>query len=185
MILTDREIEIALSQRQIIIDPPIVDLKEALSSTSLDLTLSNRFGEWSERPGMPIRPGATGYKYDLTAAFRTELTQDQYTLKSKCFVLAWTSEFVELPIHSRIAARVEGKSSLARLGVSVHVTAPTIHSGFEGNIQLEMFNFGPMDIILDKGMKVCQLIFEHTAGTPLKGYSGIFSGQTPTGGKTG
>lgn len=179
MILTDREIEIALAQKHIIVDP-IPDLKEALSSTSLDLTLSDRFAEWQSRPGMPIRPGAPGYNYASTSAIRTDYTQKSFELKSRHFVLAWTAEYVELPLHSRIAARVEGKSSLARLGVSVHVTAPTIHSGFDGNIQLEMFNFGALDIILDQGMKVCQLIFEYTAGTPLKGYSGIFSGQTPT-----
>ena len=179
MVLTDREIEIALSQKQIIVDP-LPDLKEALSSTSLDLTLSNRFDEWQTRPGFPVQPGAKGYSYDNTVSLRNALTQDQYVLKSRSFVLAWTIEYVELPLHSKIAARVEGKSSLARLGVSVHVTAPTIHSGFEGNIQLEMFNFGSLDIILDKGMRVCQLIFEHTAGTPLKGYSGIFAGQTPS-----
>jgi dCTP deaminase len=180
MILTDREIEIALTQKHIIVDP-LPDLKEALSSTSLDLTLSDRFAEWQSRPGMPIRPGAPGYNYASTSAIRNDYTQKSFELKSRHFVLAWTAEYVELPLHSRIAARVEGKSSLARLGVSVHVTAPTIHSGFDGNIQLEMFNFGALDIILDEGMKVCQLIFEYTAGTPLKGYSGIFSGQTPTG----
>jgi dCTP deaminase len=182
MILTDREIEIALAQKQIIIEPQ-PDLKEAISSTSLDLTLSDRFAEWQSRPGMPIRPGAPGYNYSSTSAIRTDLIQNQYELKSRHFVLAWTAEYVKLPLHSRIAARVEGKSSLARLGVSVHVTAPTIHSGFDGHIQLEMFNFGALDIILDRGMKVCQLIFEYTAGTPLKGYSGIFSGQTPNGDK--
>ena len=180
MILTDREIEIALKQDQIIIDP-LPDLRAALSSTSLDLTLSNRFAEWNTSPGIPIRPGVPGYNYEKTAPLRTELTQDQYELKARHFVLAWTAEYVELPLLSRIAARVEGKSSLARLGVSVHVTAPTIHSGFSGNIQLEMFNFGALDILLDKNMKICQLIFEYTAGTPIKGYSGIFSGQTPSG----
>lgn len=182
MILTDREIEIALAQKQIIVDP-LPDLKEAISSTSLDLTLSNRFAEWRSQPGMPIRPGAVGYSYAATDKIRTDITQPTYELKSRHFVLAWTAEYVKLPFRSRIAARVEGKSSLARLGVSVHVTAPTIHSGFEGNIQLEMFNFGALDIILDSGMKVCQLIFEYTAGTPLKGYSGMFSGQTPSGNK--
>jgi dCTP deaminase len=63
------------------------------------------------------------------------------------------------------------------LGLGIHVTAPTIHAGFRGQIQLEMFNAGPQTIILDAGMKICQLIFEQTSGTPEKGYSGVFAGQ--------
>jgi dCTP deaminase len=60
----------------------------------------------------------------------------------------------------------------------VHMTAPTIHAGFVGQIQLEMYNLGPYDIILDAGMTICQLIFEISFGTPIKGYEGQFSGQT-------
>jgi dCTP deaminase len=94
-----------------------------------------------------------------------------------------------LPFRSRIAARVEGKSSLARLGLGVHVTAPTIHAGFGyadrhpewlGNpIQLEIWNTGPKPIILKRGMKICQLIFEWVDGTPEQGYHGQFRVQGP------
>ena len=93
-------------------------------------------------------------------------------------MLAWTRERVVIPFKSRLAARVEGKSSLARLGISIHVTAPVIHSGFTGQIQLEMCNFGPYEIELTPDMYVCQLVFEMTTGTPERGYSGIFSGQS-------
>jgi deoxycytidine triphosphate deaminase len=47
------------------------------------------------------------------------------------FVLGWTAEYIKIPVESRLAARVEGKSSLARLGIGIHVTAPTIHAGFD------------------------------------------------------
>lgn len=178
MVLTDREIEIAISQNDIIVKP-LPNMKEALSSTSLDLTLSNRFSEWKATPGVTVQPGAPGYKHSNMEHLRNNFEQDSYTLKPNCFVLAWTAEYVNLPLKSRIAARVEGKSTLARLGVSVHATAPTIHSDFKGNIQLEMFNHGCMHVILDKGMLVCQLIFEYTSGTPSKGYAGAYLGQTP------
>lgn len=185
MVLTDREIEQALSQKQIIIDP-LPNLAQSLSSTSLDLTLSDRFSTWKDLKGMSISPGADGYDYvKNTLALQDHQTSATFVLKPKGFVLAWTHEEVVLPLFSRIAARVEGKSSLARVGVSVHVTAPTIHSGFEGHIQLEMYNFGCLDINLTQGMKVCQLIFETTMGTPAKGYKGMFSGQKPTGLKQG
>ena len=97
------------------------------------------------------------------------------------FVLAWTAETVYLPVTSRFAARVEGKSGLARLGLVVHLTAPTIHAGYKGQIQLEMINFGPNEIILDVGMPICQLIFEMSLGTPVKSYSGQFFGETESG----
>ncbi len=177
MILTDREIEIALLNGQIVVEPR-PNLQLTLSSTSLDLTLSDVFAIWTPMPGTTIHPGATDYSYQNIMRLQTRLQQPSYTLHPQSFVLAWTSEYVALPESSRIAARVEGKSSLARLGVGIHVTAPTIHSGFRGNIQLEMFNFGPHKIVLDAGMRVCQLIFEQTYGTPIKGYSGLFAGQT-------
>lgn len=182
MILTDREIEIALDKKQIIVEPR-PDLKTALSSTTLDLTLSNVFAEWNAMGGTLVEPGSADYSYKNLLPLQRELTQDTYVMAPHSFVLAWTAEEVSLPETSRIAARVEGKSSLARLGVGIHVTAPTIHCGFAGNIQLEMFNFGPHRIQLQSGMRVCQLIFEQTYGTPIKGYTGMFAGQSVAGPK--
>ncbi len=176
MILTDREVEIALDSEHIIIRPR-PDLKLALSSTTLDLTLSDIFVVWNPMKGTTIHPGAAEYSYNNILPMQHRSQQPSYTLLPQSFVLAWTAEEVTLPERSKIAARVEGKSSLARLGVGVHVTAPTIHSGFTGNIQLEIFNFGPHQIVLDAGMRICQLIFEQTYGTPMKGYSGLFAGQ--------
>ena len=92
-------------------------------------------------------------------------------------MLAWTKEYLPLPVHSRLAARVEGKSSLARLGVGIHITAPTIHAGFSGQLQLEIVNHGAAPIVLREGMRICQLIIETTLGAPEKGYSGLFTGQ--------
>jgi dCTP deaminase len=98
-------------------------------------------------------------------------------------------EQIQLPHRSRLAARVEGKSSLARLGLGVHVTAPTIHAGFGeksanpeflGNpIQLEIWNTGPLPIVLKPGLRICQPIFEHVDGTPEQGYAGQFATQGP------
>ncbi|ONF46469.1 dCTP deaminase [Methylobacterium radiotolerans] len=180
MILTDREIEMALKTGQIVITPT-PDMDKALSSTTLDLTLSDRFATWKDMPGMAIRPGKPGYSYKNLEQIQNKIQADSFELQPGGFVLGWTIEEVELPFKARIAARVEGKSSLARLGVGIHVTAPTIHSGFSGNIQLEIFNSGSHTVVLDKGMAVCQLIFEQTYGTPNKGYGGIFVGQKSTG----
>ena len=98
-----------------------------------------------------MRPdqGHPSYDYSKARRLQKNIVLQGFFLKPRAFVLAWTREVIDLPVTSRIAARVEGKSSLARIGMGVHVTAPTIHSGFKGPIQLEIYNFGENEIILD------------------------------------
>lgn len=184
LVLTDREIQVAIETKQIIIEPlPSV---EAYSSTSLDLTLSPLLRTWKtpKVAGVDqttVSPATTGYNYHEFVrdySDRTEITTDGYVVEPGDFILGFTQELIELPVSSRIAARVEGKSSLARLGIGIHVTAPIIHAGFDGTIQLEICNHGPLRVRLMTGMRVCQLIFEQTFGTPTKGYAGQFLGQT-------
>jgi len=183
LVLTDREIQAALQCGHIKIMPsPGVD---AYSSTSVDLTLSKFIRTWKGDPlkgvEQVICPSAEGYNFNevlKALSDSKELNADGYVLKPQEFVLGWTEETIELPTSSRIAARVEGKSSLARLGIGIHITAPTIHAGFPGTIQLEICNHGIMKVRLMPGMRVCQLIFEQTLGTPDKGYAGQFKGQT-------
>lgn len=74
------------------------------------------------------------------------------------FVLSSTVERIEMPLH--LAARIEGRSSLARFGLSVHQTAPTIHADFRGAIRLEIANVGPFVCRLTPGIRICQLIIE-------------------------
>jgi dCTP deaminase len=176
MILTDREIEIFLKNGQITITPE--PEPDAYSSTSLDLTLSEHGEIWKPKAGEPIRPFAEGYDYKQLDERREKIALKGYPFPRNSLLLGWTRETVILPVNSRIAARVEGKSGLARLGMIVHMTAPTIHADFKGQIQLEMCNLGPYEIILDAGMPICQLIFEITFGTAAKGYAGQFAGQT-------
>lgn len=182
MILTDREIQAALQCQHIKIVPaPNV---EAYSSTSVDLTLAKFIRIWKGDPLKGVEhvfcPGAVGFNFNEVLRQHSdskELDAEGYILKPQEFVLGWTEETIELPTSSRIAARVEGKSSLARLGIGIHITAPTIHAGFPGPIQLEICNHGIMKVRLVPGMRVCQLIFEQTLGTPDKGYAGQFFKQ--------
>ncbi len=193
MILSDREIRAALARRSIGITPIPADT--SWSSTALDLRLAAELTTW-KKPNVggvavPVTPFDPNYNFaQLHADFSTpESCAEGFVLKSGQFALGWTVEKVCLPHQSRLAARVEGKSSLARLGIGVHVTAPTIHAGFgfkpgdenyPGNpIQLEIWNAGPLDIRLDVNMPVCQLIFEWVDGTPEKGYTGRFAMQGP------
>ena len=182
MILTDREIQIALQKDQIKIEPnPAV---ENYSSTSVDLTLDSHINEFKEDltndEGIEttIDPGHKNFVAERTLAkITTPVTigEQGYLLVPRKLILCWTRERVELPIPARLAARVEGKSSLARLGLGVHVTAPTIHSGFANPIRLEVLNHGHAPIRLRTGMRICQLIFETTLGTAQKGFKAIQS----------
>lgn len=194
MILSDREIRAARERGAVRITPE--PSPEAFSSTALDLTLSPEIRVWPTSPegvtGTKVRPSVPGFTItrvleQLTQPLR--IRDGGYELLPGRFVLGWTIERIQLPPRSRLAARVEGKSSLARLGLGIHVTAPTIHAGFgykegdpdyEGSaLQLEIWNIGNLVIILDPGIAICQLIFEEVHGTPEKGYAGRFAVQGP------
>jgi dCTP deaminase len=196
MILSDREIRAAIARSALKItpDPPA----SAWSSTAVDLRLAKEIIFW-RRPkvggvDVPISPFNRDYDFGALLkdnSEKIEISSDGFVMRSGTFLLGWTIEKLQLPHRSRLAARVEGKSSLARLGIGVHVTAPTIHAGFGykpgdeffpgSPLQLEVWNVGPLDIKLEEGMPVCQLIFEIVDGTPEKGFEGRFSIQGPAG----
>lgn len=106
-----------------------------------------------------------------------------FPLKPHQFILGRTREFVSLPIdhpenvETCLAARIEGKSSRARVGLLIHFTAPTVHPGFSGTLTLEMINLGPTSILLRPGMSIAQLIIEEVKGIPRPNPS-QFQGQT-------
>ena len=195
MILSDREIRAALARNALKITS--TPSEAAWSSTAVDLSLAKEL-VLLRKPnvaGVPthVSPADPNYRFDeLIKGYgqQIQIAPDGYIFKSGTFLLAWTVEKIQLPHQARLAACVEGKSSLARLGIGVHVTAPTIHAGFgykKGDdrypgspLQLEMWNCGPLDVKLGEGMPICQLIFELVDGTPEKGYEGRFSIQGPT-----
>jgi dCTP deaminase len=183
MILTDREIQIALESQALIIEPR--PSETSFSSTSVDLTLDQPVSIYKDPTagiGQCVDPMTIGFNHEeVVASLTTQIEIDPssgYEFKPGTLLLAWTREYIELKTNSKIAARVEGKSSLARLGIGVHITAPVIHAGFAGQVRLEMLNHGKLPVKLRVGMKICQLVFEQTTGTPVMGYKGRFSGQT-------
>jgi dCTP deaminase len=198
MILSDRDILVALEDRLIFIDPWPDDA--LWTSTALDLTLDSVVLRWREShehrsptgQELVVCPAQPGFNVqemmqDEDYAIKESIEPHGYVLKPTKFILGYTREKIKLPHRSRIAGRLEGKSSLARIGVGVHVTAPTIHAGFgfkddEVNhpgipIQLEIFNLGPMPVKLEAGMPICQLILEEVRERPEKGYRGKFQAQ--------
>lgn len=183
MILTDREIRNSIEAGQFDIQPrPPV---EHYSSTTVDLTLSPILRIYKAPPGgmkQAVDPGTPGFNATKLINSLTDRhdidPRNGFDLDRGILLLGWTEEKVILNDHCRVAARVEGKSSLARVGLGIHVTAPIIHTGFNAPIQLEIINHGPLPICLRAGMRICQLVFETTLGMPDRAYRGQFLGQT-------
>ena len=168
MILSDREIIAALKRQFIRItpDPDPAD-PDIWSSTALDLRLDAKLEVWRAwvGPGAQTAVDPSDPEFNATLLAGAHATavdcSNGFEIDPGMFLLGWTIERIQLPHTSRIAARVEGKSSLARIGIGVHVTAPTIHAGFgylandptfPGNpIQLEIWNAGPLNVRLVKG----------------------------------
>lgn len=86
----------------------------------------------------------------------------QFVLLPLSFALATTEEYIRLPPW--LAARVEGKSTLGRCGLAVHVTAGFIDPGFQGSITLELFNCTNKRMVLHPGMDICQVAFTRVEG---------------------
>ena len=188
VILSNREILEALGAGDIVIDPfPHREPTESpFNTTSVDLRLGPTIT-------VPRKlPVAQRLDAPYDAAYVAQ-TSDQYeastaqpvALEPNQFVLAQTIERIALPIRSgrpAYAARVEGKSSRARLGMLIHFTAPTIHSAFDGKITLEMINLSQNSIQLVPGVYICQLIFERVSNEPAD-TPNQFTGQTAPAGR--
>lgn len=135
------------------IDP--VDL-DAIQPASVDLRLGSdflRFPDWPQIVDLADR------KVDMESV---SVGKDaSYRLEPGGFVLGTTIERVTL--GPKIVGKVEGKSSLGRIGLTAHVTAGFIDPGFNGQITLELFNASPNTILLRPGVFICQIAFFETA----------------------
>lgn len=177
MLLHDEGLRAAMASDAIQITP--YDAKR-LQPSSIDLTLDHQFRVPSFTP-LVIDP-----KEDNSDNMSLiSLEEDEYLdLAPGSFILASTAEIVYLNLSH--AARVEGKSSLGRLGLLVHATAGFIDPGFYGQVTLELFNLAPAPLRLYPGMPIAQLAVFQMAGECTTGYdvTGKYSGQTgPTASK--
>lgn len=187
MILSNSETLRAIREGHIIIDPqppiPTFDNPQnPYNTTALDLRMGDTLSipKKNQPFSFDLRKG--GIAPFLKQVYEPHRISDHggFSLEPGMFVISNTLEKVTLPINPGspcYAARVEGKSSFARIGLLIHFTAPTIHAGFSGTITLELLNLGTNSIMLYPGMYICQLIFEKVCGeiifTPSQ-----FQGQT-------
>lgn len=151
MILSDRTIRESLDSGRIGIDP--LD-RGAIQPSSVDIRLHRAFRVFANHRYRAIDPKQA--QPDLTD--RIEVPDDEaFVLHPGEFVLGSTLERVTLP--DDVVARLEGKSSLARLGLVIHSTAGFIDAGFSGEVTLELSNVATLPILLYPGMRIAQLAF--------------------------
>lgn len=171
-VLTREEIFDYLSKRKIIIEP-ILDEKQ-INCASVDLRLDNYFGEFRTARLPHIDPANISDEYHEYLDFvELEFFRDFYYLQPKRFVLAKTFEYIVLP--NDIVGRLDGRSSVAREGLTVHAVAGHVDPGFKGHLVFELLNAGEMPIKLYPLMRVAKILFYRCRET--RGYGGQYNIQ--------
>ena len=162
MILSDRDIRADIASGRIVIDPYTPD---AVQPSSVDLHIDRRFRVFrnTRYPFIDVRVDQP----DLTEL--VEIVDDEpFILHPGEFVLGSTLERVALP--DNLVARLEGKSSLGRLGLLIHSTAGYVDPGWDGNLTLELSNVANLPITLYHGMKIGQISFQRLSSPVEIGY---------------
>ena len=174
MLLSDRDIRSAIDAGSVRLDPwdPAM-----VQPSSVDVRLDKYFRVFENHRYPSIDPSVE--QPELTRLIEVD-GGEAFVLHPGEFVLASTYETVTL--GPAVAARLEGKSSLGRLGLLTHSTAGFIDPGFSGHVTLELSNMATLPVKLWPGMKIGQLCFfeltspaEHPYGSPQ--YSSRYQGQ--------
>ncbi len=172
--MSDRDIRASIEAGQIGLEPLEMGL---LQPSSIDVRLDRFFRLFDNHKYAFIDPAE---QQDELTRFIEVDSSEPFILHPGEFVLGSTYEFVTLP--DDVAARLEGKSSLGRLGLLTHSTAGFVDPGFKGHVTLELSNVATLPIKLWPGMKIGQLCFfkltspsEHPYGS--EKYSSRYQGQ--------
>lgn len=159
-ILSDKTIKEYLEEGKIVIDS--LKDEQQIQPSSVDMRLGDEFKVFK----VIRKPYIDPKDEDDIAEYMESSTVPEgeaFIIHPNEFALATTQEYVKVP--DDLVARVEGRSSMGRLGVTMHVTAGYVDPGFEGRITLEISNIGAIPVALYPGQRVCQLVFE-TMTTP-------------------
>lgn len=156
MVLSDHDIKAYIKSRKIIIIPA-PDFKTQLGSCSLDLRLGDKFRVFEHSKNPYLDPTKKDYTNEITSEVRVK-KGDAFIMQPGDFVLAVTMERVKVP--DDLLGRLEGRSSLGRLGIVVHSTASIFDPGWDGQCVLELGNLGRMPVALYPGMRICAMTFE-------------------------
>lgn len=171
MRLCDRDIIAALDAGRIGITPP--PDKDRISGVSVDLRLGDRFRVFSSHQTPYI--DLSGSRADVDQAVEKVMSDEiqisggeRFVLHPGELALGITLESITLP--DDLVGWLDGRSSLARLGLMVHVTAHRIDPGWSGNIVLEFFNSGKLPLALRPGMAIGAMSFETLSGPAERPY---------------
>jgi dCTP deaminase len=151
VILSDGTIRAALASGRILVEP-LAD--GAIQPSSVDVRLAPQFRVFANHryPVIDVRTDQP----ELTELVEVD-EGEPFVLHPGEFVLGATLERIRLP--DDVVARIEGKSSLARLGLVIHSTAGFVDAGFDGDVTLELSNVATLPILLYPGMKIAQFAF--------------------------
>ena len=174
MLLSDRDIKSEIDKGRVVLEPYDLNM---IQPSSVDVRLDRLFRTFENHKYAHIDPAEN--QPELTREVAVE-GQDPFILHPGEFVLGSTFEVITLP--DDIAGRLEGKSSLGRLGLLTHSTAGFIDPGFSGHVTLELSNVATLPIKLWPGMKIGQLCLfrlespaEHPYGSAV--YGSRYQGQ--------
>lgn len=161
MILSDQDILKAIQDGDINISPFKL---EFIQPASIDLTLSSTIRIFD-----PQNTEYIDIKEWIDTSKEIQLEENgNFLLIPDDFILAATVENITLPNY--LAARIEGRSSLGRLGLMIQASASHVAPGFSGNITLEIKNISRIPLKIYVGMRIAQIIFEVTASPALNPY---------------
>ena len=174
MLLSDRDIRAEIESGRVGVSP---FASEMVQPSSIDVRLDRFFRVFENHRYPHIDPAVE--QIDLTREVEA-IGDEPFVLHPGEFVLGSTYEVISLP--NDVAARLEGKSSLGRLGLLTHSTAGFIDPGFSGHVTLELANVATLPILLWPGMKIGQVCFfrmtseaEHPYGSSI--YGSRYQGQ--------
>ncbi len=157
MILSDRDIKKAIESGRVKIESNQTELFSHIHASSMDLRLGNVFKVYEHSKYAVLDP-----KNPKTFAQNMRIITipdgEPFIVQPGEFILGVTQEKITVP--DDLVVRVEGRSSLGRLGIIVHSTAGFVDPGFVGTITLEISNLNRLPVALYPGMRVCQLAFE-------------------------
>jgi dCTP deaminase len=159
MVLSDRDIKKAIKDKELVFKPKLKNGQ--IGPASIDLRLGNTFKVFHVEK-LSLLDVKKGLPKDFTKTYK--LRGESFILHPNGFILASTVESIKVPRN--MVVRVEGKSSLARMGILVH-TAGFVDPGFEGDLTLEISNQSNLAIALYPGMYICQIACE-LLSTPAK-----------------
>ncbi len=172
MRLSDQDIEVWLAEKKLIITP--YPKKELIHGITLDIHLGNKFRVFCDHTISCVDLSSSKEKIskNLTKVMSNEKyfsKKNPFFLKPKSLVLFSTLECITLP--DNLVGWLDGRSSLARLGLMIHVTSHRIDPGWHGNIVLEIFNAGNLTLVLTPEIKIAALSFELLSKSVIRPYS--------------